>query len=409
MREIEVNQNTDVTPITIAPPHIVINRPIELAAPGAAERLLKVPAVSRPETVERLLELGNVALDAIQSNATIAIVEAKLTTLDEQLNTKLASTMAQDRLEASTSLSKILNEHDIRVRSVLSGYFDETSTSSIPSVVGARLQSVGVGLMDQLHKMLDAGDEGALTKIKDQIVKEIREQTTTVLAQVSARHALLTKSNLAGKPFEEAVTMKVSEIARPLGDQVEGCGDSPVSGKGSSGDVLQILNVENTRGEVLKLVFEAKRRDATGQRFSHAAIAKSLDKAKKTRNASAAIFVADSADVLPNGLSFGHSGKNDYFVAFNPELGDDTGLASAIYLARSAMLAELVRPESDGFDRPAAESTIAELRTNLEAFAKIESDHEAALKAVQRAGLGCDDLRSRITFGLRKLDELVTA
>ena len=73
------------------------------------------------------------------------------------------------------------------------------------------------------------------------------------------------------------------------------------------------------------------------------------------------------------------------------------------------MLAEFARPESDGFDRSAAESTISFLRADLETFAKIESDHEAAVKAVQRAGLGCDNLRSRITFGLRKLDEIVTA
>ena len=123
MREIEANQSTGVTPITIAPPHIVINRPIELTAPGAAERLLNVTAASRPETVERLLELGSDAFAAIQSNATLSIVEAKLTALDEQLNTKLASTMAQDRLEASTYLSKILNDHDTRLRTDSSGYF----------------------------------------------------------------------------------------------------------------------------------------------------------------------------------------------------------------------------------------------------------------------------------------------
>jgi hypothetical protein len=253
------------------------------------------------------------------------------------------------------------------------------------------------------------GEDGALGRVKLQIARQIEDSTTRILTQTAARTALLTQSNLGGAPFEVALTEAVSMLLRPSNDVVDRCGDKTVASRRAAGDILVTLNPAFTSGEVVRVVLEAKHRGERAPRFTTEAIGKMLREAREARGALSGVFVADTADVLPDGIPFGQVNSGDYFTVFSGTAGGDIGLAAALYLARAHALLNLAAKSTGAVDVPAARGVIQRVRTTMERLASVEAEHTKASNAIRKAGTHCEDLRSEVIANLRLLDDLLVA
>ena len=406
MKQIAITNGNSA--VQVEPPYISVTGPVHFFAPQAAHQLLTIADTEQPAMFERMLELGAEAYASIRTSTTLKLVETQIGGLDQQLNKTLSETLTTDRTVTAEALRGLLDKHGTKVNDVLRRYLDADSQDGVAVTVATKLAEIGDKVVERFGKMLADGDEGVLAKVREQIIKEIREQSAITVTHIAAKRALLKKSPLGGRPYEEAVAAKIAEIVRVLGDEVDRCGDKQVRGKGSAGDIVIKVNPAVTGGEIVTMVVEAKERSADAPRFSANAVAKAIDKAIGTRTAVAGIFVADSSDVLPNGLGFGKV-RRGFYVAFDPDGGDDVGLAAAIYLARAEALMSLQHPAGSEIDRVAAQKQVAQVRELLDQLTKVDGHHQAAIKAIGKAGEGCDELKSKILGGLRRLDELLAA
>jgi hypothetical protein len=106
-------------------------------------------------------------------------------------------------------------------------YLDPESQASLPAAMGKLFERATTDFYKQAEALLAAdGDDSALGKFATRFSKELDKATAMVLEQIAARHALTTRSNLAGRPFEDALEERLITIARPLGDTVERTSDT---------------------------------------------------------------------------------------------------------------------------------------------------------------------------------------
>lgn len=152
---------------------------------------------------------------------------------------------------------------------------------------------------------------------------------------------------------------------------------------------------------------ELKSRSADGQRFSFTATRQICQQARVNRGAAACILIADTAEILPDGLSFGQLSPVDYFTAFDGETGDDTGIAVAIRLAMVAAIGTVETLEAEAVDKAAAGEVIGQVRALVDRLSKVEAQHTSAKRAIDSAGRYLDDLKARIQALLRRLDEIL--
>ena len=385
--------------------HIV--RPTSFPAPLAAARLAGLAAHQLVPAMTRYLDIGSEAFEATRTSAAVRFLEAQVGELTQTVTCSLIETLTEGRELNRQELDRTLNDFAHKLTTAISRYLDGNSQSSIPFVVRQQVAEAGQKILRDVSSIVGEGDTGALGKVKVQIVHEIQESTTRILTQMASREALLTKSNLSGAPFEVALTETVCILLRPSNDMVERCGDKQIGGRRTSGDVLVTLNPSFTGGETVRLVLEAKKRGDRAARFTNEGITKALRDARTARGAAAAVFVADSVDVLPDRLPFGQVSPGDYFTVYDPENANDLGLAAALYLARIHALASVKATKREGLDLAAAQAIVQRIRTSMERLGMVEGEHIKAAAAIKKAGAHCEDLRGDVIAQLRILDDML--
>jgi len=265
------------------------------------------------------------------------------------------------------------------------------------------------GLVKRVEKLLEEGDDSALGRLAERFSKELDKAVALLIEQMAARHALLTKSSLAGRPYEDALEERVTGLARPLGDKVTRCADTLGQARTKAGDVIITIAAEAVRGEPdVRIVLEAKRRGEKAQAFSSRDIQNSLAAARRNRGAAGGIFIVESAGVLPLGLSFHEFGCANIAVAFDPA-GDDIGLAIAYRLVRIAILQDVLESKGEEVDRDAYRRIVSEIRNGMGKLDAVRGQHQAAINSINKAATGVNDLADTVLRCLRQLDELMGA
>jgi hypothetical protein len=391
--------------IVVEPPMVRIHKPFSVDAPQAAARLAGVEADRRPAMFQTFLELGAQAYDSVQTSTTLKLMEQRLTEMDGKLAQTLTDILHKDRAGAKEELTQLLTDHSINVGRTMTRYLDPTSEESLPSVATQKLQKVSAETIKQVEALLADEEDGALGKAVAKVCKQLADATLQICEQVAAKQALVTRSARRGRKFEDGLTSALSFNARPLGGQVERCGDTFGLKRQRHGDHLVTLT--SPKGLTLRIVTEAKSSEKAEKAFTLEAVRAACRAARANRDAQAAIFVADCPELLPDGLSFGVAGPGDYWVAFDSS-GDDLGLAVALHLAVTAAMST-VGAAGDDLDLDALQGEVAAIRSQLEAFLTLETYHSKADKAVEGARATADSIKGTILGRLRRLDDLLAA
>lgn len=365
----------------------------------------------RMHMLEVILEMGSEHYLMARNSATVRLMEAQVeglvTGLDQVLNDKLATVLVADREAVRAEMGEAIGRFSTDLGKMMSRYVDPEAGDALPSLVTRRLDEVARGAIARIDIMLQDGDQGALSRHGDRIIKAIREDLDLVKRQMVESQARANLGISKGRNFEDELSRVLGTIATGLGAEVERCGDHPGLKGRKHGDHLLTLAGPMTRGNVLKLAVEAKDHEAANGRFSLEAIRTACRQACDNRGAVLAIFVADSADLLPEGRSFGRV-DGHFFVAYNPELGDSTALAATIHMAFTQVLLDATAGTGDSIDAEGARRELEQLRHLLDDFDAIETAHSSAVRSIQKAGNSASALRSAILTVMGKLDSILS-
>ena len=397
------------TGILIESPLVRITGPLAFNAPDTAALLEEVPDAERGDQIRRILEMGTQTIGMISTSTTLRIVEAQMTTMTQELSANLGTLLTSDRGANQKLMNELLDDHRTKVTSTLTTYLDPESQASLPVVMGKVFDDACSTLIKQVQALLSDGDESALGRLADRFSKELASATALIVEQLAAKHALATRSALSGRPYEDALEAQLVALARPLGDQVVRCGDTPGLSRRKSGDMLITIAPDAVGGRLdARIVVEAKRRGVSAHAFTANEIGKQLGDARRNRGADRGLFVTESAAPLPLGLGFHEYGSTDIAVAWDPT-ADDTALAVAYRLLRCGLVHDARKAGGEDIDREAHDRVVEDIRVGIAKLDTVRTQHQAAINSIGRAATAVDDVSESVLRGLRRLDELMEA
>ena len=308
-------------------------------------------------------------------------------------------------MKSAKQLQELLDDHRAKVTTALARYLDPESAASLPTAMAKIFTEATNGLSRRVEILLSEGDESALGKLASRFSRELNESTNQVIERLAARTALTTQSALAGKPFEEALEARLTEITRPLGDSVARCADTLGRSRQRVGDLVVTIDPATVGGRSLQIVVEAKRRAETAQGFTIGAIHRDLSQARKNRGAQAGLFVVEAAGALPLGSGFHELSSSELAVAYTPG-ESDLALTIGIRLLRRAILADAFPAEANDVDREAGQRVASDLRQAMSQLSEAQTQHQSAINAIQRASVITTRLEGEIMAGLDRLDKM---
>lgn len=394
-----IDNGGHVSPVVIDGATIRILQPLALEAPKATAILRDVPWEQQTTAIENLLEQGATTAAAVQASAHVVMLEGKLAELTATLRNSLDEQLRTAGANAAEVTEKLLEDHKGELTKLVMPLYDANAKNGLPAKMVELLDIANRNAMQHIGVMLKDGEEGAIGKAVKQITDQVKETGLAITRALAEREALLTKSNRRGTRFEDVLEARLPALVRVLG-RVERCATVQGDKARNAGDYIIALE---GAPEAPTIVLEAKSQQ---DRLSPNEIRKELKLARENRGASAAVFVACTADILPGGIGFGQVSDCDYYVAFDPAEGDETCLTCALYMARVAALATVTAVHSEAIDVAAIQREAAALRALLTQFSKIEVCHSKVDKEISNARAAAADLKAEILTALRRLDGL---
>jgi hypothetical protein len=400
---------TAITRILAEAPLLTITGAVVFDVPDTAGFLEGFPEPERRDQLRRIMELGTQVNGAITTSSTLRMVEAQISGMTQELTTKLGAALVKDRETSTRLVRELLDDHRSKVSTSLTRYLDPESQASLPVAMAKIFDKAGEALLKRVEILLSEGDGSALGRLAERFTKELDAATATIIEQMAARHALSTKSALAGRPYEDVIEERLLALTRPLGDQVTRCGDTLGVVRRKTGDIVITISPEAVNGRTdLRIVAEAKHRSDTAQVFSANDIKDSLAHARRNRGAAAGLFITEAAALLPLGIGFHEYGGSNIAVTYDPN-GDDTALAVAYRLLRMALIQDSRSADGEQVDREAHKRVVADIRAAVSKLEIVRTQHQAAINSITKASTAVTELNEAVLRGLRQLDEVIEA
>ena len=391
-----------------------VNRVVRIAgdfhfeAPKAAAFLQNVPESARGNAVEELLDHGAAVFATVQSSASIALLDSRIAELfdklDRELLENLGTRLHDDRDLAKVAMIRLLGDHREAITQLMTRYVDPNSKDGLPQKMAELLEQVTRRAVVQVDALLDGGEEGALNQLRKDLTDEIKQAETRMTREITAKKTLLTKSMQRGGQFEDVLAAILPMLVHASGSMVEHCARVAGEKARKSGDFVITLNPSITRGEDVRIVVEGKSQKTP---FSIEGIRQELKIAKANRGATAAIFVADSAAIVPDQVPYARLSPSDFVAVFDQEVGDEWPLICAIDIARVAALESIRYVSGESIDLGAAQQEVATIHTQLENLGRLETAHSHIEREVITARTAADDMKLGILASLRRLDAIL--
>jgi len=282
----------------------------------------------REQIVLDIIAVGSAAMRRVQTTVDLEFVEKRFSALSGNFERALGS-FEKQALESLTrrfsptesgSYTKHIADLVGGARKDVQGWTTELSKSAKDlldpdkksSAVG-RLEALVGEASEQFEQMFDPEVKGSyaarlneqlsslfggngrpgvlgnsLREALQPVLKELRELKKKVEARKAAEQVVAT-STLKGRPFEERVQARLSQLAQPFGDDILAVG-SGNGGTTRAGDFLVTVN-----GSGKRLVVEARDR----KQMSLPAIKSELEREALEREADFAVYVSSGQEMLP--------------------------------------------------------------------------------------------------------------
>jgi hypothetical protein len=217
------------------------------------------------------------------------------------------------------------------------------------------------------------------------VLKELRELKEKVEARKAAEQ-VIASSSLKGRPFEDQVQARLSQLAQPFGDDVLPVGSG--NGGSKAGDFLVIMN-----GTGKRLVVEARDR----KQLSLPAIKAELERQKAEREADFALYVSSSQEMLPQ-----HVGD---FQVYEDKLITTIDHVHIGY--RIARLIVLSRSATGEVDVPALRAILTKAREAASSLRNVKTKASQVKKLAEGIHGDADGTESRLLELVEEAERLL--
>jgi hypothetical protein len=296
--------------------------------------------------VHHCLEIGSRALTSAKATIDVAVVETAFGEMTSMFSRGIESfageleTKTKELLDGEDgALPRSLVAFRTELEELLDGTFDPDSRSSALAKLDDVMQRVAADQVKAMRRLIDPeNEESPLSRYRSEIVKSVRDETSKVqkavqelatqLAVEEAKAEVFELTAKKGFTFEEELEIAlVKNVCGPLGDVAERVGGT-AGARGKKGDFTVALNPDDTAGQDVSYVIEAK-----NQKLTLRDTLRELDQAIANRGSLAGIAVFAKTQQCPGAGPFQYYG-NRAVVVFDPSDRDDLALRLACSWAR---------------------------------------------------------------------------
>lgn len=396
----------DGSAINLEDDHLVVLQPVRLPTPSTVEMLRNLPPDQWFGRWCAAMEAGAQCFQTADSSATVQVMEERLGRLldgfDHDTLARLAEVLQKDRERGRKEFDDLFGKARVELTKAVSKYADPNLPDALPAIVEKRMAEAHRAAMKNIDSMLKDGDEGVLARYAAKIVKAVHDDIDNLRTEVIEKRSAHDRSTLKGGTYEEELVQVLQPTVVPLGGEVNFVGKTMGLKKTLKGDVLVQVTGPFTRSQEVRVILEAKDWESS---FSENAIRNELRQARANWRAQVGIFVASSADKLPQGRSFGRI-DGDFYLAV-PRGGDTTALAVVVNLAITQVIQELSAAANDERSWEEARRQAAVVLSLLQSCDPVRSALSATVKNAEKASAGFVAMCEELAKELAKLQALL--
>lgn len=397
--------------ITVTGDHIDIGE-LRLTDASLAAFVAETPETDRAALTERALRIGLLTLANAGVSLSADVVKAEFERLVDRMDETqkraseaLAMTLRENFADGDGRLPRTLERFlgdDGQLRRITRDLFDENQRESALGKLNEILGKYFDGDGSQLARLLDPTRTGSpLYQFRGEVTDEFRRLSERITALEEAKRARAeerAKGTAKGADFEEALEMRLGEMARGLGDMVELTGaEGGDSVRSKKGDLVVTIDPTRTRGAVLRVVVEAKDRQMPMGRMRD-----ELSEARVNRSAAVAlaVFTPRSAPTSVAPLALVGS---DVFATYDPETDDAVALEAAYRTARILALLTL-RDAPVQLDAEAVNRSLEDLTRQVDVVRSLKTKLTAIGSTANEVSLALDGLRMGVLRSVKDLE-----
>lgn len=382
----------------------------------------------RESVILKALRVGLIALKDIETVGNVDYVEKEFQKFKGDLDKEflyLKDEFQNKLKETDELIQKKLNENfDPKIGIMpqvmerylgeggkLSDLFDEKNNTSAVSKIKQILADYFDTDASRVVKLLDPNNpESPLNSFKKELTDRLIAIEKEIKAKDSAKEATkieAEKGTQKGIAYQDQVFAEIEKIASIFGDTCLPTGNEAGQLLNSKlGDIMLILNSDQTSGATLKIVFEAK-----DEKMYLRNLLDELEGAKKNRNAGYAVAVISAKETLRDVKeaieTFRVYPRNKSICILDKETFDPISLKVAYTLARTSLLLELQtdKKKSVLLDISAINTLIDEITKKLNEFTSIKSTLTKASTAINSAQTQIDNIKEDLQSKLEELSE----
>jgi hypothetical protein len=397
--------------ITVTAQAISVER-LTLRDPALAAFMGEAAAADRPALAERALRIGLLAICNANATVNVDVVRAEFG--------RLVAELSASQAEAGQALDAMLRTNfadgDGRLPRQLEAYlgdsgklnrlvgdlFDEGRRDSAIGRLRELLGRYFDGDGSQLATLLDPTRAGSpLYQFRSEMSDEFRRLNERLEALEEARRARAderARGTAKGADFEEALELRLGELARGMGDLVERTGaeggDAMTSKKG---DLVITIDPTRTRGTNLRIVVEAKDRPMPLGRMT-----KELAEARANRSAAVALGVF-TPHTAPTSVAPLAMVGPDVFATYDPEADEAIALEAAYRAARILALLTL-RDAAVQLDAEAVTRSLDDLTRQVDVVRSLKTKLTHIGSTAREVSDALDLLRAGVLRSVKELE-----
>jgi hypothetical protein len=383
-----------------------------LRDPSLAAFVAETPEADRPALVERALRIGLLTLSNAGVSMSADVVRAEFERLYERMESTqqraaeaLTSTLRDNFADGDGRLPRTLERflgNDGELRRMTRDLFDENRRDGAIGRISELMGRYFDGDASMLARLLDPTRAGSpLHQFRGEVTAEFRSLSERIAALEDAKRARAeerARGTAKGADFEDALELRLGEMARGLGDLVERCGteggDAMTSRKG---DLVITVDPTRTRGANLRIVVEAKDRSMPVSRMT-----KELAEARVNRSAAIAMAVFTPHTAPPSVAPLALVGP-DVFATYDPETDDAVALEAAYRAARILALITL-RDASVQLDAEAVTRALDDLGRQVDVVRSLKTKLTHIGSTAREVSDALDLLRAGVLRSVKELE-----
>lgn len=385
---------------------------LRLTDAALAAFVANAPEGERAQLVERALRIGLMTLASAGVSLSADVVKAEFEHLYDRMEQTqlrateaLAATLRENFADGDGRLPRTLERFlgdDGQLRRITRDLFDENQRESALGKLNEILGKYFDGDGSRLALLLDPTRAGSpLYQFRGEVNAEFRNLTERITALEEAKKARAeerAKGTAKGADFEEALELRLGEMARGLGDLVEPTGaEGGDAVRSKKGDLVITIDPSRTRGAVLRIVVEAKDRQMPLGRMRD-----ELAEARANRSAAVAlaVFTPRSAPTSVAPLALVGS---DVFATYDSETDDGVALEAAYRTARILALLTL-HDAPVQIDAGAVNRSLEDLTRQVEVVRGLKTKLTSIGSTANEVSLALDSLRMGVLRSVKDIE-----